>query len=79
MVAADKLAVFRELHASGCFVVPNPWDRGTVRFLAGLPRSPHRVQRWRSRARVPILSPRSNSEMTRSVKGMLVVVVSRAG
>jgi 2-methylisocitrate lyase-like PEP mutase family enzyme len=24
-------ARFRELHESGCFVIPNPWDPGTVR------------------------------------------------
>jgi 2-methylisocitrate lyase-like PEP mutase family enzyme len=28
--------VFRELHRAGCFVVPNPWDRGSARLLAGL-------------------------------------------
>ena len=27
---------FRALHASGCFVIPNPWDVGSARFLAGL-------------------------------------------
>lgn len=27
---------FRELHAAGCFVMPNPWDPGSARFLAGL-------------------------------------------
>jgi 2-methylisocitrate lyase-like PEP mutase family enzyme len=26
-------ARFRELHATGCFVLPNPWDRGTARYL----------------------------------------------
>ncbi len=25
--------VFRQLHASGCFVIPNPWDVGTARYL----------------------------------------------
>lgn len=25
---------FRELHASGCFVMPNPWDAGSARLLA---------------------------------------------
>lgn len=24
---------FRELHASGCFVMPNPWDAGSARLL----------------------------------------------
>jgi 2-methylisocitrate lyase-like PEP mutase family enzyme len=27
---------FRKLHASGCFVVPNPWDPGTALFLQHL-------------------------------------------
>jgi 2-methylisocitrate lyase-like PEP mutase family enzyme len=32
----QKRADFRTLHASGCFVIPNPWDVGTARMLAGL-------------------------------------------
>ncbi len=28
--------VFRQLHEAGCFVIPNPWDRGSARLLAGL-------------------------------------------
>jgi len=27
---------FHELHASGCFVLPNPWDVGSARYLEGL-------------------------------------------
>lgn len=27
---------FRQLHEGGCFVIPNPWDRGSARLLAGL-------------------------------------------
>ncbi len=27
---------FRRLHESGCFVIPNPWDIGSARFLAQL-------------------------------------------
>ena len=27
---------FRTLHASGCFVIPNPWDVGSARLLTGL-------------------------------------------
>ncbi|MGL4323637.1 MAG: isocitrate lyase/PEP mutase family protein [Beijerinckiaceae bacterium] len=27
---------FRDLHREGCFVMPNPWDGGTTRWLAGL-------------------------------------------
>jgi methylisocitrate lyase len=32
----DRIRVFRELHASGCFVIPNPWDVGSARLLAQL-------------------------------------------
>jgi 2-methylisocitrate lyase-like PEP mutase family enzyme len=32
----DRIAEFRRLHSSGCFVVPNPWDAGTAKFLEGL-------------------------------------------
>src|SRR5215831_17781314 len=27
---------FRKLHESGCFVIPNPWDIGTARYLRHL-------------------------------------------
>jgi 2-methylisocitrate lyase-like PEP mutase family enzyme len=27
---------FRRLHEAGCFVIPNPWDCGSARLLAGL-------------------------------------------
>ena len=27
---------FRQLHASGCFVIPNPWDPGSARYLERL-------------------------------------------
>ena len=33
---SEKVEVFRQLHASGCFVMPNPWDVGTARALQGL-------------------------------------------
>lgn len=33
---ADKRRTFRQLHESGCFVIPNPWDVGSARFLQGL-------------------------------------------
>jgi 2-methylisocitrate lyase-like PEP mutase family enzyme len=34
---AEKAARFRALHARpGAFVIPNPWDAGTARILAGL-------------------------------------------
>jgi len=34
-IAARRRA-FRDLHASGCFVIPNPWDAGSARYLASL-------------------------------------------
>jgi len=33
---AEKRATFRRLHESGCFVIPNPWDIGTVRYLQNM-------------------------------------------
>jgi 2-methylisocitrate lyase-like PEP mutase family enzyme len=33
---AEKRKVFRKLHESGCFVIPNPWSPGTARYLEGL-------------------------------------------
>jgi len=33
---AEKRAAFRTLHASGCFVLPNPWDAGGARRLEKL-------------------------------------------
>ena len=33
---AAKAAEFAALHAQGCFVIPNPWDVGSARILAGL-------------------------------------------
>lgn len=33
---ADKRREFRRLHESGCFVIPNPWDIGTTRYLQHL-------------------------------------------
>ncbi|MFL6695776.1 MAG: oxaloacetate decarboxylase [Vitreoscilla sp.] len=33
---AARRHVFRELHATGCFVIPNPWDAGSARYLASL-------------------------------------------
>jgi methylisocitrate lyase len=32
----QKRDTFRRLHDSGCFVIPNPWDVGSARYLAGL-------------------------------------------
>jgi len=31
-----RSTAFRALHASGCFVLPNPWDAGSARLLADL-------------------------------------------
>lgn len=33
---AERVARFRALHESGCFVMPNPWDVGSARALAGM-------------------------------------------
>ncbi len=33
---ADRRRKFRELHEAGCFVIPNPWDPGTARYLQSL-------------------------------------------
>jgi len=32
----DRRRVFHQLHESGCFLVPNPWDLGSARLLAQL-------------------------------------------
>ena len=36
MAMSDRYVRFRNLHESGCFVMPNPWDAGTARVLAQL-------------------------------------------
>ncbi len=33
---ADRRKTFRELHQSGCFAIPNPWDIGSARYLQHL-------------------------------------------
>ena len=33
---ADKRRTFRQLHQSGCFVIPNPWNVGSARYLQAL-------------------------------------------
>jgi len=33
---SSKIAAFRSLHESGCFVIPNPWDRGSAICLEQL-------------------------------------------
>jgi 2-methylisocitrate lyase-like PEP mutase family enzyme len=32
----DRRAAFRTLHEGGCFVIPNPWDAGSARYLRRL-------------------------------------------
>jgi 2-methylisocitrate lyase-like PEP mutase family enzyme len=36
MSAADTRRIFRQLHETGCFVIPNPWDVGSARLLESL-------------------------------------------
>jgi 2-methylisocitrate lyase-like PEP mutase family enzyme len=33
---ANRRIAFRRMHESGCFVIPNPWDVGTARYLRHL-------------------------------------------
>lgn len=33
---SDRCRVFRQLHESGCFVIPNPWDQGSARLLESM-------------------------------------------
>ena len=33
---ADRRRTFRTLHESSCFVIPNPWDVGSTRYLQSL-------------------------------------------
>ena len=34
--ATEKRRTFRALHERGCFVIPNPWNVGSARYLQGL-------------------------------------------
>ncbi len=36
MRVAARHQAFADLHQSGCFVIPNPWDIGTARIMAAL-------------------------------------------
>lgn len=36
MTLAKRHQAFHDLHQSGCFVIPNPWDRGSARMMAAL-------------------------------------------
>jgi len=33
---SERRATFHALHKSGCFVIPNPWDIGSARYLQGM-------------------------------------------
>jgi 2-methylisocitrate lyase-like PEP mutase family enzyme len=35
-VRSNPVHTFRQLHESGCFLIPNPWDIGSARLLAQL-------------------------------------------
>lgn len=36
LAVADKRRVFQQLHESGCFAIPNPWNVGSARYLQSL-------------------------------------------
>lgn len=36
MGLCEPMSTFRQLHESGCFVIANPWDMGTARYLQHL-------------------------------------------
>ena len=36
MTLAARHQAFHDLHQRGCFVIPNPWDRGSARMMAAL-------------------------------------------
>ena len=36
VTAADKRTIFRKMHQTGCFALPNPWDVGSARALQHL-------------------------------------------
>ena len=36
VTTADKRATFRKMHASGCFIIPNPYDAGSAKALQHL-------------------------------------------
>ena len=35
MSKTEVIKTFQRLHESGCFVMPNPWDIGSARWLRG--------------------------------------------
>ena len=36
MTLGQRHQAFLDLHQTGCFVIPNPWDRGSARMMAAL-------------------------------------------
>jgi len=36
MSLSQRHQAFHDLHQQGCFVIPNPWDRGSARMMAAL-------------------------------------------
>jgi 2-methylisocitrate lyase-like PEP mutase family enzyme len=36
MTLATRHQAFHDLHQQGCFVIPNPWDRGSAKMMAAL-------------------------------------------
>lgn len=36
MTLANRHQAFQDLHSQGCFVIPNPWDRGSAQMMAAL-------------------------------------------
>lgn len=36
MTLTARHRAFHDLHQAGCFVIPNPWDRGSARMMAAL-------------------------------------------
>ncbi|MCU0904161.1 MAG: isocitrate lyase/phosphoenolpyruvate mutase family protein, partial [Tabrizicola sp.] len=36
MTLAARHQAFHGLHQAGCFVIPNPWDRGSAKMMAAL-------------------------------------------
>ena len=34
--SSARRAAFRKLHERGCFMIPNPWDAGSARYLQHL-------------------------------------------
>ena len=36
LAIAERRKIFRTLHETGCFAIPNPWDIGTARYLQHL-------------------------------------------